>query len=261
VKNLQLLIPAAGIGKRFVDAGIITPKPLIEIGSIPMICWVIANFGLQEGDKVIIVSQKDYNLKKLLQPFIREVKCEVVFINISNQTEGPAATCLMAGDALNYEAPLIIANSDQYIHNGIKEFTQLVRAGFSNGYILTMFAEGTQWSYVSRDIKTGKINRVREKVQISNEATVGVYGWSKAKSFIDSAVEMIAKKDMTNNEFYVAPSYNYRPVQGKIEGLNLGQVGNFVHGLGTPKDLSKFTQHKNFHKYLEEVRLELRLGA
>ena len=39
--NLNILIPMAGAGSRFKEAGYIFPKPLIEIDNKPMIQWVI----------------------------------------------------------------------------------------------------------------------------------------------------------------------------------------------------------------------------
>ena len=39
--NMNVLIPMAGAGKRFFDAGYVFPKPLIEVNNKPMIQWVI----------------------------------------------------------------------------------------------------------------------------------------------------------------------------------------------------------------------------
>ena len=38
---MNVLIPMAGAGKRFFDAGYVFPKPLIEVDNKPMIQWVI----------------------------------------------------------------------------------------------------------------------------------------------------------------------------------------------------------------------------
>jgi len=44
--KMNVLIPMAGAGKRFFDAGYIFPKPLIEIDNKPMIQWVIESLNL-----------------------------------------------------------------------------------------------------------------------------------------------------------------------------------------------------------------------
>jgi lysyl-tRNA synthetase class II len=45
----------------------------------------------------------------------------------------------------------------------------------------------------------------------------------------------------TNNEYYVAPTYNYLIKKGKvIKPLNIGEINKNVFGLGTPEDLEYF---------------------
>ena len=52
---------------------------------------------------------------------------------------------------------------------------------------------------------------------------------------------MIAFNDRTNNEFYVAPVYNYLIKDGYRTGyFNLRSEVNGMYGLGTPADLSIF---------------------
>ena len=41
---MNVLIPMAGAGKRFFNAGYVFPKPLIEVDNKPMIQWVIESF-------------------------------------------------------------------------------------------------------------------------------------------------------------------------------------------------------------------------
>ena len=43
-KDIQLIIPMAGIGKRFKDAGYTDPKPLININGTPMIKHIVDLF-------------------------------------------------------------------------------------------------------------------------------------------------------------------------------------------------------------------------
>jgi hypothetical protein len=54
---------------------------------------------------------------------------------------------------------------------------------------------------------------------------------------------MIEENDRTNNEFYVAPVFNYLIRRGKVIKLCRPK---FVHGLGTPKDVEKFLEFLNF---------------
>ena len=40
---MQIVVPMAGRGSRFANAGFTMPKPLIPVGGKPMIQWVIEN--------------------------------------------------------------------------------------------------------------------------------------------------------------------------------------------------------------------------
>ena len=113
-KNLNILIPMAGAGKRFADAGYIFPKPLIEIDNKPMIQWVIESLNLK-GKYIFLIQsehQKKYNIKSVLK--ILQPNCEI--IEIDELTEGAACTTLLAKGFINNKNPLVIANSDQYIN-------------------------------------------------------------------------------------------------------------------------------------------------
>ena len=135
-----------------------------------------------------------------------------------------------------------MANTDQFVFSDLAPFVEIVRSGRSQGQIVTMRASSNAWSYVGRD-SSGSINRVVEKIEISNEATVGIYGWSNARDAKDAFLNTFEQDIRTNNEFYVAPTYNFMLEQQKIvETYLVGDHGTAVHGLGTPKDLSAFLE-------------------
>jgi hypothetical protein len=85
---------------------------------------------------------------------------------------------------------------------------------------------------------------VAEKVEISNEATVGVYNFAKGKDFVTAAKAMIAANKHFNNEFYIAPVFNELIASGKRVGaVNIGTVKEAMMGLGTPEDLAVFLEN------------------
>jgi len=52
------LIPMAGEGQRFIDAGYTTPKPFIDINGLPML--VRAAKSLPPADQWIFICRKSY---------------------------------------------------------------------------------------------------------------------------------------------------------------------------------------------------------
>lgn len=79
---------------------------------------------------------------------------------------------------------------------------------------------------------------MREKEVISENATVGMYYWSKGNDFVQSAEAMIAADDRVKGEFYVAPAYIYG-----IKDHNRKYTISFCEdmwGLGVPHDFTTF---------------------
>lgn len=253
-KPIQLVIPAAGLGKRFLDAGILIPKPCIEVNGIALINWVIGNFTLRSSDKIIVLTRKEIGIEPAVRDFWSDKLLNIDFMELDQVTDGPAETVSFALSHLDPELPLIVANSDQYVSEGLDNFVDQVRSSSSAGYILTMKAKGAKWSFVERDsLSQNSIIRVVEKVEISDEATVGIYGWAKTNFFVESYQEMLTANDRVQGEFYVAPTYNYLiRKKMKIEALQIGAINHSVHGLGTPEDLAQFKewQKLDFHTQL-----------
>lgn len=239
-KPLSLLIPAAGKGSRFSDVGIDIPKPLIPIWDIPMLMWVMANFPLQSQDRVLVLSQLSHNIPTELSDFLKNVRFEVEFVEIDYWTDGPAHSLEILLNDVDIDSPVICANSDQFVFEGLDSFTDAVRLGTTKGQILTMEASSNAWSYVGR-AADGRVNRVVEKVEISKEATVGVYGWATSTICREALAWQRSIGQKVNNEFYVAPSYHHLIERNlEISTHSVGIHGEGVHGLGTPPDLEHF---------------------
>lgn len=254
---IQLIIPAAGAGSRFSAVGINTPKPLIEIEGLPMILWVLGNFNFNRDDRVLIICQKSHQIPTHLANYAHFFNIPLDYLEIDGLTDGPASTTLLAESWLDPKLPVVIANSDQYVSAGLDVFIDSVRRLYFNGTILTMVAAGNKWSYIERNGE-GRIIRVVEKVEISNEATVGIYAWSTGKLLIDSILALIESNVRVNNEFYIAPTYDYLIDRSLTLGtVSIGEHGKSVHGLGTPQDLEDFLRLESLGKFQDTVRRNL----
>ena len=230
MKKINILIPMAGEGKRFFDAGYDIPKFLINIFDKPMIENVINSLNL-EGNYIYIVQKKhydEYNIDKILNAITPGCK----IIQVENKTDGAARTTLFAEDLINNNDPLIIFNSDQIIEWDVNNFLQFINKDI-DGAILTFKASGKKWSYVKID-DNKKIIQVAEKEEISNDATAGLYYWRNGSDYVKYAKQMIVKNIKVNNEFYVAPVYNEAILDNKI--IYPFEI-NKMWGVGTPEDL------------------------
>ena len=232
--KMNVLIPMAGAGKRFFDAGYVFPKPLIEVDNKPMIQWVIESLNLQANYIFIIQKehQEKYNIKSVLK--ILQPECKI--IELDHLTEGAACTTLLAKKYINNSDPLIIANSDQYINWNSSKALYDFNSKNLDGAILTFEAIHPKWSYAKCN-EEGFVTEVAEKKVISKNATVGVYYWKHGSDYVKSAEEMIKKNVRVNNEFYVCPVYNeFLAKNKKVKIHNVDKMW----GLGTPEDLDNF---------------------
>jgi len=236
---LNIVIPMAGRGSRFKDAGYAFPKPLIDIQGKTMIEIVVNNLRASIDHRFIFIVQKEhyetYDLYNILKNASHN-KFEIVVIN--GITEGAACTVLTAIEYINTDDDLLIANSDQFITTSIDAFIESGQEPQKDGLIMTFSASHPKWSYALVD-ENNKVLEVAEKKVISDQATVGIYYFKKGKDFVEGAQHMIQKNIRYNNEFYVCPVYNELILQDKniyIHRINPTEM----HGLGTPEDLRDF---------------------
>jgi len=238
--DIQLLIPMAGLGSRFSREGYRSPKPYLPIGKFTMIEVVVNNLLSRSVKKVILVASKDPSRIMDLREVLRCHGVEVQILEIEGITDGPATTCYLAKSLLDHNESLVIANSDQYLDIEISGEYSIWESSKSDGVIWGMKDVDPKWSYVSTD-KNGFAVEIREKKVISNIATCGVYGFTKASDFFWAYDMMRESNDRTNGELYVAPSYNYLiDEQRKFLVRNLGSTSDVMHGLGIPEDYERF---------------------
>lgn len=240
MKNIQLIVPMAGLGTRFTEKGYKIPKPILPIGSQRMIEIVLQNLTSHHVEKVVVVTKTEISESSSLPKLLTNFQCKVEIILVNETTEGPASTCFLAKNHIDLNKPLVIANSDQYLDTDISVQYENWDGADSDGLIWAMEDNSPKWSFV-RTSDEGRALEIREKIVISKFATCGVYAFSKASDFFDAYLEMVHVNDRTNNEFYVAPTYNYLISRGKnIRVINLGPARTVMHGLGIPEDYEAF---------------------
>jgi HAD superfamily hydrolase (TIGR01509 family) len=236
-QKMNVLIPMAGAGSRFAQAGYTFPKPLIEVRGKPMIQVVVENLNVEAH--FIFLVQKDhyekYNLKQLLN--LIAPGCDI--IQVDGLTEGAACTTLLAKDLINNDNPLLMANSDQFVEWNSNECLYAFTADSIDGGIVSFKATHPKWSFAKVG-DDGFVTEVAEKNPISDNATVGIYFWKKGSDYVKYAEEMISKNIRTNNEFYVCPVFNEAIQDGKK--IRLKQIER-MWGIGTPEDLNYFLEN------------------
>ena len=243
---MNILVPMAGVGKRFSDEGFEEPKPLIDINGKPMIVKALNSLGL-EG-RYLFVVRKTLGLEKIIEILIKEYPdCKIV--QIDEVTEGPACTCLFMKKYIDNDEQLVITNCDQIMWWNSGAFVHHCNYYDYDGMVVTYTTDSAKNSYVRID-REGYVIEAKEKEVISNISFNGIHYWRRGRDFVYSAEKMIEEEDRSiNGEFYVAPTYNYMIDRGQKVGIY--HIPNSQHhAVGTPDDLREYIRLENLHENL-----------
>lgn len=237
---LSIVIPMAGRGSRFVDAGYELPKPLLPVHGVPMIELVVRNLQPDEPNRFVFVCRREHLDDYGFAAALRRAAPGCLIVPIDAVTEGAACTVMLAEHAIDPDDVLVIANSDQWVDHTMQAHLTMLRNEGHDGLIMTMTADDPKWSFVELD-SAARVTNVVEKEVVSSEATVGIYTFARGADYFRAARAMMAADKRVNGEFYVAPAYNELIAEGASIGIdNVGADGAGMYGLGTPADYETF---------------------
>ena len=235
---LNIVIPMAGLGSRFKNAGYIEPKPFIKFNSKMMIEHVLDGLKYPNAHYTLII-QKEFEEKYLSELESLSEKYKVAFLCVDGLTQGAAATALASYPIINNDLPVVFADSDNIFDN--ESFISFVDDCCSrqlDGSLLTFYSSENCFSYARINSKKILLE-TREKEVISDHAIAGVYMYTKGSDFVKCAIDMLIYGDKTKNEFYMSNTYNYAVRKGLKIGIHDIKESDF-HCVGTPELLEKY---------------------
>ncbi|MGL4183655.1 MAG: sugar phosphate nucleotidyltransferase [Metamycoplasmataceae bacterium] len=242
--NLNVIIPAAGMGSRFYNSEFKALKPFIKFSDKTMLEWVLEGFKSKKYNikyYIILNSKTEEEYPEDILKMKNNYNVDFLFINLL--TEGPTTTALFLYDVLNSDTPTMIANCDQIVDIDFDDYLEQHFSSNADGSML-IFEEkekSSKWSYVELD-SNNFIKSVRVKDPFSSFAVVGWYFYSKGKYFLKSATYQIINQDKANNEYFCCPTFNYLiSWNKKVKGIII--KNNQMHGVGVPDDLRKYLKN------------------
>lgn len=248
---MQIVIPMAGEGRRFVEAGYKTPKPLIPISGKPMA--IRAALSLPAASRYIFIVQekhvKDHNISSALKA---EIPNSIV-IETPSVTMGQACSASLALPYLNLSEPVTVAACDNsHVYNQHDFEMRLCDTAFScivwtyrNDPRVERNPKAYGWARVLDDGIS--IHSISCKIPISNEpkndhAISGCFTFRKAE-FLQMAIDYIIVNSMsTNGEFYLDSAPNALKALGRQSCTF--EVQQYL-GWGTPEEYLTFIQSQS----------------
>jgi len=245
IESLQpyIVIPMAGHGKRFKDAGISKPKFMIEVENKTLFEWALDSLPIEISRKIIFVCleehEKEFRVSKFIKNIMKErfPKINYELVYLEKTTRGQVETVLHAKQLMDSESPLIIYNIDtHFISTHLKSKILTLKNKNIDGMLGCFISDDENLSFVELNDK-GLVKRVREKEKISSLASTGLYVFSNGRQFIEAAETMIKNDIKVKDEFFVSEIYNILLKSGKRFDVDIAE--EFVP-FGTPEDIKKF---------------------
>lgn len=237
---MNILIPMAGLGSRFANAGYDVPKPMVEFEGKMMIEWAVDT--LNVDGRLIFVIREEHEVEHGLGSSLQSRYPGCVVVLLGDVTEGAACTALLARDHLNSPEELIITNCDQVLEWNSPAFLRYVRGLHQlDGAVVTYDSAKTINSYVWLDEETGWATAVREKTGVSPYSLNGIHYWKRGSDFVWSASALVDSKKTVKGEYYISETYNPLIDDGsKISAYHIPNTQH--HAVGTPEDLQIYLE-------------------
>lgn len=225
-----LIMPMAGAGSRFVQAGYDTPKPFLPTGGgLPLFigAWADAATALGKEPTASVFLVREEHRERAEAEFATYIGLPATFVSVPELTDGAASTAQLAEPfALG---PVLVTNCDQHVRlgdPGVRTFRALRERGDSP-VVLCFEASESKWSYLDGE-------RIVEKPAVappSRAATCGLYWFPSAVRMFAAIRSMKSAGDRVNGEFYFAPCINHL-----YDAYPFALFVEEMVGLGTPED-------------------------
>lgn len=241
---MQIIIPMAGLGTRFVRAGYQTIKPLIEVDGRPMIEHVVRMFP-GEHDFLFICARphlEETPLRAVLEALVPGA----TIVAIEPHKGGPVCTALAAQAYIKDDEPVILNYCDAAAPWDYGDFKQRMAHLDCAGALVAFRGfhphslGPTLYAYIREQNNT--LLEIREKraftEQRMNEyASTGAYYFRRGellKHYFRRAVE---RDYQTQGEYFASIPYNLLVEDGLP--VHVYEVRQFTHW-GTPDDLAEY---------------------
>lgn len=236
---INVVIPAAGLGRRFLEAGYTEPKFFLDIQGKMMIERCMEGIQLSDGRYIVVIQEAIMKRYAHALHKLKEKYGMVDIVTVDRETQGAACTVLAALREINNDEMLVVVDSDVIFENGkFQEFVDRARVDESDGMLLTFHSVDARYSYVKKN-KEGYVKRTEEKSVVSNMAIAGAYTFKKGSSFVECAVAMLIHGDLCKGEYYMSNVYNWGVKRG-MQYRNYMISGKAFHCVGTPEQMQEY---------------------
>lgn len=254
-----LIIPMAGLGKRFADESYKATKPLIPVSGKPMV--VQAAHDLPPAAHQVFVLRHDMPGQKEIADTLKEIYPDALIKVLSTTTEGQACTALIGLDAIEQVfnsdvlGPVTIGACDNGVLYNPNSFQQLISNPDIDIIVWGIRGHANAVRHPQMfgwvDTNNGYIRQISVKKALkypaSDPIVIGTFTFRSTAILRQVIQHLIERDGRINGEFYLDSCIN--------DAIDLGlhchlfEVDSFL-SWGTPDDLHTFEYWQScFHKW------------
>ena len=253
---MQIVVPMAGLGRRFADAGYVLPKPLIPVSGLPMVVRAVQ--GLPAAERIVFVCHPQHLRDYPLDATLRELFPQCCVIATPGLTAGQACTVRFADDLLDPTQPVIVAacdNTHLYDHNALAQIAQdpaidaavwtyrgeprVLIAPQMYGWVKTIDGLGIEEVSVKHPISAHPIE---------DHVVSGTFYFRQAGVLMEAIDALVTRGERVNGEYYMDSIPNILRKRGRRSVVF--EVDKYI-GWGTPSDLNDY---ERWERYFNVVR-------
>jgi dTDP-glucose pyrophosphorylase len=256
-KNIQLIVPMSGIGKRFLDAGYQDPKPLIDVDGMPIIQHVVNLF--PNVTDILFICNKIHQEKTDMQNILKNIFPECRIKWIPEHKKGPVYTVMTAFGDISDEKETIISYCDYGTVWNFDNFLTTVRSGDFDGGIPCYkgfhphMLGSDNYAFCQEDRNV--LLKIKEKEPFTDNkmneyASNGTY-YFKNGFIMKKYFEKLIKKDINlKGEYYISLVYNLM-IEDNLR-TKIFEIDKMLQW-GTPYDLEVYKSWSNFFRNFEQI--------
>ena len=260
---MNVVIPMAGVGDRFLKVGYTAPKPLIKVNGKMIIEYILDMFS---GEDEIVFICNDKHLEETnMREVLTALKPDCSIVSMPVHKYGPVYTVQVAYDYINDDEEVIVSYCDnpylwnredfnKYVYNKKLDGCVLSHTGFhphtlNNTKMAFIKEKGDntmpRWGYGMS--KVGLVEEIKEKEcytddPMNEHASTGTYYFRKG-SYVKKYFDMMIEENINyNGEYFVTLAYNLLI----RDGLRVGYYDTpFATVMGTPEEVETFEAWAN----------------
>lgn len=237
---MQILVPISGRSAFFPVEDFYFPKPLIEVAGRPMAELVVSQLKRQfpAAAFTFVVDRDEARSFSLDRTLELAAGAGAQMVERLGETSGALCSCLLAIDALDMDAPLIISNSDQIIDTDLAGHIERFEKSGARAGVITFDSVHPRWSYVVEDAP-GQVIQTFEKKVVSRHAIAGLYYFRTARDFIEAAQRAILNDVNVDGVFFISSALNEVLLAGG-EVMHAPIDGRAYHSFYAPGRIAAF---------------------